>query len=104
MHRLFEMRAATILKVIEALDAFRNPKQFEQYLLASEADFRGRPGYENAEFPEATVFRQCFSACQSIVVKPLIEAGLEGKAIAEALKKQRIQAIDRLMSEINVDS
>jgi hypothetical protein len=34
----------------------------------------------------------------------LIEAGLEGKAIAEALKKQRIQAIDRLMSEINVDS
>jgi tRNA nucleotidyltransferase (CCA-adding enzyme) len=104
MHRLFEMRAATILKVIEALDAFRNPKQFEQYLLASEADFRGRPGYENAEFPEATVFRQCFSACQSIEVKPLIEAGLEGKAIAEALKKQRIQAIDRLMSGINVDS
>jgi tRNA nucleotidyltransferase (CCA-adding enzyme) len=96
MHLLFEMKPATILKVIEALDAFRRPKQFEQYLLASEADFRGRPGYEEAPMPEIELFKHCLSAVQAIEVQPLIEQGLQGKEIADELRKQRIDAIAHL--------
>lgn len=98
MHLLFEMRADTILKVLYALDAFRQPQQFDYYLLASEADFRGRPGYENADMPEVKVFKDCFSACQAIVATPIIEQGLKGKEIANSMAKQRVKAIDDVIN------
>ena len=41
VHRAFEMRPDTILKTLEALDAFRRKERFEQFLLACEADSRG---------------------------------------------------------------
>jgi tRNA nucleotidyltransferase (CCA-adding enzyme) len=97
MHLLFEMRSATILKVIEALDSFRNPEQFENYLLASEADFRGRPGYEDADMPESRVFNECFEVCRQIDARPFLEQGLSGQAISEAVKKQRIHLIEQVM-------
>lgn len=103
MHLLMELKPETILKVINALDAFRKPQQFEQYLLASEADFRGRPGYENADMPNVSIFKQCYQACKSVDIKAIIEQGLEGKAIAEMCDKQRIEAISQVMQKAKQD-
>ena len=97
IHLLFEMKPATILKVIEALDAFRKPDQFEQYLLAGEADFRGRPGYEHSPMPEIKAFKHCFTAAQTITAKPFVEEGLQRSAIAQAIHKQRIKVINDVM-------
>ena len=94
VHLLFEMKPKTILKVIEALDAFRRPERFEHYLLAAEADTRGRPGYENLPVPTVKAFRQYFNAAKTITAKPFVEQGLQGPAIAEAIRKSRIQAIN----------
>lgn len=99
MHLLFEMSSATILKVIEALDSFRNPQQFENFLLASEADFRGRPGYEEADMPEANVFRECFEVCRLVDAGPFVEQGLSGQAIADAIRKQRTQLIEQVINQ-----
>ncbi|MBL1319860.1 MAG: multifunctional CCA addition/repair protein [Methylophaga sp.] len=93
VHRLFEMKPATILRVIEALDSFRRPERFEQYLLAAEADSRGRTGYEDLPVPTVEAFRHYFSAVQAITAKQFIEQGLEGVAIAEAMRKARIKVI-----------
>ena len=101
VHLLFELRPATILEVIEALDAFRRPEQFEYYLLAGEADFRGRPGYEDAPMPEIDVFKACLYAAQSITAKPFVDKGLQGPNIANAMRESRIQAIKTVMSKIN---
>lgn len=103
MHLLMELKSKTILDVINALDAFRKPQQFEQYLLASEADFRGRPGYEDADMPNVAIFKQCYEACKAIDVKNILAQGLEGKAISEALDKQRIQAISHVMKKVKQD-
>ena len=99
LHLLFELRPATILQVIEALDAFRRPERFEQYLLASEADFRGRPGYEDLPLPAVNIFKQCLSACQTFTAQAFIEAGKQGPAISEAIRKQRINLIKQIMIE-----
>ncbi|PHS69944.1 MAG: multifunctional CCA addition/repair protein [Methylophaga sp.] len=103
VHLLFELKPVTILKVIEALDAFRRPKRFEQYLLASEADFRGRPGYENTPMPSIELFKQYFSAAQAVEVQPLIKQGLQGSEIALALQKQRVKAIATIKTSL-IDS
>lgn len=99
VHLLFELRPATILKVIEALDAFRRPDRFEQFLLAGEADFRGRPGYEDLPLPEINVFKQCLNTCKTVTAHAFIEAGKQGPAIGEAIRKQRIKLIEQVMFE-----
>jgi len=97
MHLLFEMKAETILKVIEALDSFRKPEHFEHYLLAGEADFRGRPGYETKPMPEINVLKQCFIATQAITATPFLGKGITGPAISESIRKQRIKEIELIM-------
>ena len=99
VHLLFELRPATILEVLEALDAFRRPERFEQYLLAGEADFRGRPGYEDLPLPTINVFKQCLSICQTVTAQAFIEAGKQGPEIGQAIRKQRINLIKQIMIE-----
>jgi tRNA nucleotidyltransferase (CCA-adding enzyme) len=98
-HRAEELRPATLLEKLEALDAFRRPERLEQFLLACEADARGRPGYEDKPYPQAGIFRQSLKACSAVDVQPLISAGLKGEAIARALREQRLQAISAIRSQ-----
>jgi tRNA nucleotidyltransferase (CCA-adding enzyme) len=99
LHLLFELKPATILEVIEVFDGFRRPERFEQYLLASEADFRGRPGYEDLPLPAINVFKQCLLACQTVTAQPFLDAGKQGPVISEAIRKQRIDLIKQIMIE-----
>lgn len=97
VHRLFELPAENILQVFEKLDSFRRPQRFAQFMLAGEADFRGRPGYQDAEMPTKAVFEACFAAAAEVKTDAFVKAGLQGPAIAEALKKARLQAIDNTL-------
>jgi tRNA nucleotidyltransferase (CCA-adding enzyme) len=56
-HRAFELRPSTVLKVLNRVDAFRRPERFEKFLLACEADWRGRTGFENRPYPQAAFKR-----------------------------------------------
>jgi tRNA nucleotidyltransferase (CCA-adding enzyme) len=51
-HRAFEMRADTTLKMLESCDALRRPERFGDFLLACEADARGRGGLETRSYPQ----------------------------------------------------
>lgn len=91
--RVQEMRAATILKTLEALDAFRRPERFELFLHACEADFRGRKGSEQKPFVQAVLFRQLRNAAANIDTGFIQASDLSGKEAAEVLRKKRIDAI-----------
>ena len=94
-HRAEELRNDTFLKTLESLDAFRRPERFELFLLACEADSRGRTGYENQDFKQPDIYRQVFAAANKINAKELVSQGLKGKEIKLELSKQRIQAIQK---------
>ena len=47
-HRAAELKPTTLLDTLEALDAFRRPERVEMFVLACEADARGRTGFEAA--------------------------------------------------------
>ncbi len=96
-HRAAELRPDTLLRKLEALDALRRPERFEQFLLACEADARGRPGYEDKPYPQADIFRAARNAIATVLSQPLVDAGLKGEAVGHELQRLRIQAIaDRL--------
>jgi len=95
-HRALELKPATVVKTLEQLDAFRRPQRFEKFLLASEADARGRPGYETREFPQGDYFRAALKAAQSVDVAALREAGYENMKLANRIRDERIRLVAAL--------
>ena len=92
-HRAFELRAATILRMLEATDAFRRPSRFEQFLLACEADARGREGLEDRPYTQVDLLRGAFAAASEIDAAA-IAASHEGKAIGDAIRRERLAAVE----------
>ncbi|MGD9889160.1 MAG: multifunctional CCA addition/repair protein [Halothiobacillaceae bacterium] len=93
VHKVMEMRPATVLKVLEGVDALRRPQRFEQFLLVFEADARGRLGFEDGDYPQADVMRRAFAAIKSVSVQTLLAQGLSGAALGQALARARLQAL-----------
>ena len=93
-HRAFELKPATVLKVLERTDAFRRPERFEKFLLACEADARGRTGYENEPYPEAAYFHACWQAAAAVSAGDV--AGLNGAQIAAEIRRKRQRAISNV--------
>jgi tRNA nucleotidyltransferase (CCA-adding enzyme) len=92
-HRAAELRDDTLLDTLQALDAFRRPERFEQFLLACEADSRGRPGFEDLDYAQPEIFRAAYQAAAAIDAGALARQGLEGEAIANELARLRKAAI-----------
>jgi tRNA nucleotidyltransferase (CCA-adding enzyme) len=91
-HRAAELRDATLLETLEALDVFRRPERIESFVRACEADFRGRTGYEERPYPQAEIFRQAHLAARAVDTAA-IASGRNGPEIAEAIRAARINAI-----------
>ncbi|MDD2947430.1 MAG: multifunctional CCA addition/repair protein [Rugosibacter sp.] len=66
MHRVAELRPETVLRVLERCDALRRPERFDLVLLACEADYRGRLGWQERPYPPADVWRHALAAIQSV--------------------------------------
>lgn len=95
-HRAEELKDSTFLKTLESIDAFRRPERFELFLLACEADSRGRTGFEDDDFSQPGIYRKVFNAANNINAKELVQQGLKGKEIKQELHNQRIQAIKKI--------
>ncbi|MGB0712295.1 MAG: multifunctional CCA addition/repair protein [Gammaproteobacteria bacterium] len=93
VHRYAELRASTIVEVLSAADAWRRPQRVEQFLLACEADARGRTGLEDEPYPQAEGYRTALAAARSVDSSAPTRAGLKGPAIGEAIKRERIRAV-----------
>lgn len=93
VHRAAELRASTVLKLLEAADAFRRPERLEGLLLACEADARGRTGFEDEPYPQPALLRAALAAARKVDAQEIAASGKSGPAIAKELGKQRIAAI-----------
>jgi len=93
-HRAFELRAPTILKLLEGTDAFRRPRRFEQFLVACEADARGRKGLEDRNYTQADLLRGALAAAAAVDAAAIARE-YEGKAIGEAIRRERLAAVER---------
>jgi tRNA nucleotidyltransferase (CCA-adding enzyme) len=96
VHRAHELRAATVLRVLEQTDAFRRPERFEDLLLACEADARGRTGLEQRPYPQRPYLSAARAAAAAVTLAEGEREGLAGAEIGERLRAARLAAIERL--------
>ena len=97
-HRAGEMRASSMLEVFQKLDAFRRPQRFVQWLLACEADSRGRPGHEDHRPRQSDIFEAVFEAAREVEASDFITPEMQGRDVADELARQRIQRIRQAQS------
>jgi tRNA nucleotidyltransferase (CCA-adding enzyme) len=97
VHRVGEQRPGTILELLEMTDAFRRGERFERFLLACEADARGRgPELRAAPYPQASQLRSALAAASAVRLPAEVLANEKGPIIAERLRAARITAIRSL--------
>ena len=107
--RAFEMRADTLVKMLERCDAFRKPARFNELLIASECDHRGRTGFEDRPFPQAAFLQAVLAAAQSVPggqIAGRVTASHPDKpaeVIAQAIRAARTEAVAAVMAHKKAD-
>lgn len=92
-HRALELRPSTLLELLQRFDVFRRPQRFAEFVAACEMDARGRQGLEQRDYPQAAYLLGAAEVARQVAVKPLLEKGLKGAELGEALNRERLQAL-----------
>jgi tRNA nucleotidyltransferase (CCA-adding enzyme) len=87
--------------LIEDADLLRRPERTDDFLLACEADYRGRKGLEDRPYPQAARLRTALEAALAVRASTVPMAGLEGKQIGEKIREARLEAISDALNPAN---
>lgn len=90
VHRAGELKPATIANMLQAVDAYRKPARFKEFLLACSCDFHGRPGYAKKPYPQSERLNNALIAANRV----------NTGEIATSLKKTELHSAD-LSTAIN---
>ncbi|GAB2801778.1 multifunctional CCA addition/repair protein [Dyella kyungheensis] len=96
VHRAFELKPSTVLRLLTSLDALRRPERLSLFLAACEADKRGRLGHQDDAYPQAAYLQRACTAAAAVRSESFVAQGLQGPAIGEAMTAARVAAIAAL--------
>lgn len=92
IHRLFSMRADSIVSVLEQTDAFRRKTRFDMLLMVCEADAQGKG--RDIDYQQAHQWQYLLDECSKIKASSLIEDGYQGAAIKLGLHQRRVACVE----------
>lgn len=99
VHKVDELRPATILDVLEGADAIRRPERFQQMLIACEADFRGRTGYRERAYPQGRLWRRLQTAVNALDLGVIAATAATPQQIPERIRQARVEALRAVIAE-----
>lgn len=99
LHRVEQLRPSTLLELLESLDAMRQPERLERFLLACEADARGRTGFEDREYPQRDYLNAVLKAINQLDVKALLAENCKSSP-PELIRNMRLQIISDKVTEL----
>lgn len=96
VHRVRELRPATLLDLLERFGAFRRGEFFDQALDACLCDARGRLGQEQCDYPPVAYLRAARDAAAAVQAGEVVKDGFSGAAVGEELRRRRIEHLRQL--------
>jgi tRNA nucleotidyltransferase (CCA-adding enzyme) len=100
IHRSADLNAEALMRLLERCDAIRQPERFARVLQACECDARGRLGFADAAYSQASRLLKAQQAALSVETAPIAQAaaqaGLKGPQIGDRITQARVQAIRNL--------
>jgi tRNA nucleotidyltransferase (CCA-adding enzyme) len=94
------LSAADLVDALEAVDVYRRPERFEQFLLACRALYAEPLPARDAEPLPTMILRLARAAASTVDPRALVRQGLKGEAIKRALREQRIEAVQAAVSSL----
>jgi tRNA nucleotidyltransferase (CCA-adding enzyme) len=91
-HRARDLGAVELSELLQRFDVYRRPQRFEEFICANatDAETSGCHDRSAAEF-----LRGAARAARAVQAGPLLEQGFRGAELGEAMKQQRIEALER---------
>ncbi len=99
IHRAAELRAGTIVQLLQNADAFRKPERFTRLLQACESDYRGRLGFHDRPYPQAERLATAFKAAAAVDAGAVAQQHSEPERIREAIHQARVVAVEAALKE-----
>jgi len=100
-HRCFELKATTLTDMLSSLGAFKpSNSTIKDFVLACEADSKGRTGLERAPYPQSSYILGAVEAACKIDTSAAINSDLKGPQIGDAIRKLRITAIKNYIKSV----
>lgn len=93
VHRAAELTPATLLKLLETVDAFRRPERFGELLTACESDARGRAGLESQPYPQREYLLHARDAAAAVALTDDERRELKGPFLGERIREKRLAAV-----------
>jgi tRNA nucleotidyltransferase (CCA-adding enzyme) len=98
-HKAMELRSGTMTDLLTLLGVHKPQHKFNEFLLACEADAKGRTGFENIPYPQADLLRAAAKAIAELDITPVLDSGLRGELIGEAIRRLRISAVLQVIND-----
>ncbi|MEI7429433.1 MAG: multifunctional CCA addition/repair protein [Betaproteobacteria bacterium] len=92
-----ELRASTVVRLLESADALRRPQRFEQLLQACACDFHGRLGWETKPLPDPDLFVRALAAAKAVDAAGIARSCNGTAQIAERLHAARVDAVKQAL-------
>ncbi|MBL4582560.1 MAG: multifunctional CCA addition/repair protein [Gammaproteobacteria bacterium] len=100
LHRIKELRPTTLLQLIESLDGFRRPERVQKFLLACEADAKGRTGFEERDYPQNAYLTTVLSELSQLDIGALLKEA-KPKNTQEFVQQSRLSLLKDILSRLN---
>jgi tRNA nucleotidyltransferase (CCA-adding enzyme) len=101
LHRIKELRPATLLKLIEALDGFRRPERVQKFLLACEADAKGRTGLEERDYPQNEYLTTILNELSQLDLGALLKQA-KPENTQEFVQQSRLSLLGDILTRLNI--
>lgn len=99
IHQAKELRASTMVSLLENLDALRRPERFRQIMQACQCDFQGRLGWKSVEYAAWPLLEKALAAINGIDAGAIARnCQDEPKKIPQRLHMARIDAVKAALS------
>ncbi|HEX5363871.1 MAG TPA: multifunctional CCA addition/repair protein [Gallionella sp.] len=99
IHRAFELRSETVIRLFQSADAWRKPERFAQLLQACSADARGRTGHEQDAYPQADYLLQLMQIARAVDAGKIASDCADKATIPDRVRQARIAAIEQTVNE-----
>ena len=99
IHRAGEMRAATLVDLLEKCDALRRPARFGELLDACRCDYTGRAGWQERPYDSPELLYKVLAAVNTVDAGKIAAACTERSKIPERIRLARITAVRAVLNE-----
>lgn len=99
IHRAAELRAGTIVSLLEKTDALRRPERFQQLLDACLCDYTGRLGWHNRSYHSPARLLAALAAVNAVEAGKIAAACADKGSIPERIHAARVSAVKQCLNE-----